>query len=132
MVSKVSSEGRPYDIDGRAFIWHPEDDEGDQGTVEAVRIPLRIKLKTVLAVGAEGSYNNESMMALLMSVVGDKYGDVVGEMDVNDFQDMFVTWMSEYNTLTGGSLGESSASPKSSASTEAPSSTTSEPASTAV
>ena len=36
--------------------------------------------------------------------------DVVREMDVNDCQDMFMTWQSEYNTLTGASLGESSGS----------------------
>ncbi|MBA3782397.1 MAG: hypothetical protein H0X12_11175 [Nocardioides sp.] len=127
MVSKTSEHGRPYDIDGRVLIWHPEDDEGARGNVPDVRIPLRIKMKLVLSMG-EKEIDNTVMAEMVRAIVPNQ-GDVINEMDVNDFQDMFTTWQSEYNTLTGGSLGESLPQPGSLQSTVEPSSTTSAPVS---
>ena len=133
MVSKISENGRRYDIDGRTFVWHPEDDDGVQGNMPDVQIPLRIKLKTVLAIGdGDITASNSKMIEMVNAIIKGDSAEVVEEMDVNDFQDMFVTWMSEYNTLTGASLGESSGSASSSPSTEPLSSTTSEVVSVSV
>lgn len=127
MVSKTSKQGRTYDIDGRSLIWHPEDDDGEQGNLPDVRVPLRLKMGLVLKF-ADRDMDNKVMAEMVRAIIpGD--GAVVDEMDVNDFQDMFTTWQSEYNSLTGGSLGESSPSPASSQSIAEPSSTTSEPVS---
>lgn len=133
MVTKTSENGRPYDINGRTFVWHPEDDDGVRGNLPDVQIPLRIKLKLVLAMGEDDlTASNSKMIGLVNALIKGESSEVVQEMDVNDFQDMFTTWMSEYNTLTGASLGESSGSVASSASTEPLSSTTSEVVSASV
>ena len=124
MVAKTSKHGRSYDIDGRRLIWHPEDDDGEQGNLPDVTIPLRLKMKTVLQF-ADRDMDSVTMSEMLKAILPESQKDTIGEMDVNDFQDMFVTWQNEYNTLTGGSLGESSVSPPSSETTEEPSSTTS-------
>lgn len=130
MVDKVSKQGRSYTIDGRRLVWHPEDDDGEQGSVPDITIPLRIKMNTVLEL-AERELDTVGMKAMLEAILPPAATAVFGDMDVNDFQDMFVTWQAEYNALTGGSLGESSTSAASSPSTAGPSSTTSGPASPA-
>lgn len=108
MPEKTSKQGRKYDIDGRKVIWHPEDDDGVTGNLPDIRLPLRLKLGLVLDMGAQ-ELDNSSMAAMLEALVPNQM-DNLREMDVNDFQDMFVTWQDEYNTLTGASMGESSAS----------------------
>lgn len=108
MPEKTTKDGRTYRIDGKALFWPPEDDDGAQGNLPEIRIPLRLKMKTVLAVAGR-DMDNESMNALLSAVIPDQ-SEALGEMDVNDFQDMFTTWQTEYNSLTGASLGESSGS----------------------
>lgn len=124
MVDKTSDDGRRYTIDGRKVIWHPEDDDGNQGTMPDITIPLRLKMKTILAL--EGvNLDNIGMRRMLEAILPASQVPLIDEMDVNDFQDMFTTWQSEYNTLSGGSLGESSASPGSSLSIAPPSSETS-------
>jgi hypothetical protein len=108
MPEKTTKDGRTYRIDGKAVYWPPEDDDGVQGNLPEIRIPLRLKMKTVLSLGGR-AMDNTVMNDLLAAVIPDQ-ADALGEMDVNDFQDMFATWQSEYNTLTGASLGESSGS----------------------
>lgn len=125
MVDKTSSQGRKYAIDGRRIIWHPEDDDGAQGNLPDIVIPLRLKMGTVLQF-ADRDMDNVTMSEMLKAILPAVHQETLGEMDVNDFQDMFTTWQSEYNSLTGGSLGESSPSGSSSGNTEAQSSTTSE------
>lgn len=129
MVDKTSKQGRTYTIDGRRLIWHPEDDDGNQGAMPDVTIPLRIKMKTVLAL-ADQELDTLGMSKMLEAILPASQSEFISDMDVNDFQDMFVTWQDEYNSLTGGSLGESSPSAASSPSTAPPSSTTSEVVST--
>lgn len=128
MVSKTSEQGRTYDIDGRRLIWHPEDDDGNQGAMPDVTIPLRIKMKTILAM-AETDLDTVGMSEMLKAILPESQHAFIQEMDVNDFQDMFGTWQSEYNTLTGGSLGESSPSGASSPNIEPAQSTTGGPVS---
>lgn len=129
MVDKTSKQGRNYTIDGRRLIWHPEDDDGAQGNMPDVMLPLRIKMRTVLAL-ADRDLDSAGMADMLRAILPESQHPLIDDMDVNDFQDMFVTWQEEYNSLTGGSLGESSPSVASSPSTEQPSSTTSEVVST--
>lgn len=124
MVDKTSKEGRTYSIDGRRLIWHPEDDDGQQGNMPDITIPLRIKMRTVLAL-SDRDMDTMVMSEMLRAILPESQVELIDDMDVNDFQDMFVTWQDEYNSLTGGSLGEPLASPGSASSTEQPSSTTS-------
>ena len=108
MPEKTSSQGRKYDIDGRKVVWHPEDDDGEVGNLPDVLIPLRLKLGVVLDMKVE-ELNNDTMAKMLETIIPNQM-DMLREMDVNDFQDMFSTWQTEYNTVTGANLGESSAS----------------------
>lgn len=105
MPEKTTESGRKYEIDGRTFMWHPEDDNGEVGNVPDVRIPLRLKLKVVRALGGR-DLDSEVMFELLNALIPNQ-AEVLDEMDVNDFQEMFTTWQDEYNSLTGASLGES-------------------------
>lgn len=130
MVDKTSKQGRTYSIDGRRIIWHPEDDDGAQGNLPDVVIPLRLKMRIVLQFADKDSMDNVTMSEMLRAILPAAHQSTIEDMDVNDFQDMFVTWQDEYNSLTGGSLGESSPSVASSPSTEQPSSSTSEVVST--
>lgn len=108
MPEKTSTQGRKYDIDGRKVVWHPEDDDGAVGNLPDVRIPLRLKLGLILDLAGE-DLDNKTMAQMLEAIIPDQM-DTLREMDVNDFQDMFATWQGEYNTVSGASLGESSAS----------------------
>ena len=90
-----------YRIDGKAFIWTTED--GDE-----VRIPLRIKLKVLRSLAGDDLDIN-AMLKMIDAIVPDQ-GDVIDEMDVNDFQAMFSTWQKEYTALSGATLGESAGS----------------------
>ena len=108
MPEKISKQGRKHNIDGRKIVWHPEDDEGATGNLPDIRIPLRLKLALVLDLAGK-ELDNSTMALMLERLIPDQM-ETLREMDVNDFQDMFVTWQDEYNTLTGASLGESSAS----------------------
>ena len=102
MPTKTTKAGDNYKIDGKKFIWTTED--GDE-----VTIPLRIKLKVLRSLAGEDAGNVATMFKLLEQIIPDQ-GDVLDEMDVNDFVRCFTTWQQEYNTLNGASLGESSGS----------------------
>lgn len=125
MVDKISTQGRSYAIDGRRVVWHPEDDEGTQGNLPDIVIPLRLKMRTVLQFAEHDSLDNVNMAEMLKAILPAAHQGSIEDMDVNDFQDMFSTWQAEYNSVTGGSLGEPLPSPSSSVSTGQPSSTTS-------
>lgn len=107
MVTKTSTLGRDYDIDGRRFTWHPEQFEGEDPLPD-IAIPLRIKMGLILDLA--GREMDNAVVAEMLGRIIPSQMDVVREMDVNDCQDMFTTWQNEYNTLTGASLGESSSS----------------------
>ena len=129
MVTKTTKDGRSYDIDGKVLVWHPEQFEGDD-PIPDVRLPLRMKLGKLLDLGeAQVASNNETMLKLITTLAPHQEENI-REMDVNDFQSMFMTWKDEYALVTGADLGESSASGASSVSTEAQPSTTSENGST--
>ncbi|MGH6978297.1 MAG: hypothetical protein ACRED4_03240, partial [Brevundimonas sp.] len=109
MPTKTSTEGRSYEIDGRKFVWRPEDDDGVTGNLPDVRIPLRLMLGLVLDL-ADGDSLDAKIMAQMLERLIPNQMDVLREMDLNDFQDMFTTWQTEYTQLSGASLGEFSGS----------------------
>lgn len=89
-------------VEGKAYIWTTED--GD-----TVTIPLRIKLKVLRAVGTSRAFDATEMFAMLELLIPDQT-EVLDEMDVNDFTEMFSAWQTAYNESTGAQLGESSSS----------------------
>lgn len=109
MPTKTTESGREYEIDGKTFIWHPEDDEGNTGSLEAIRIPMRIKLKVIRALSDQDIDDAATMFRLLESVIPGQ-ATALDEMDMNDFVDMFGTWQTEYTLLNGASLPEASGS----------------------
>lgn len=102
MPVKKTDAGRSYKVDGKKLTWTTEDD-GNQ-----IEIPLRVKMKVIRAVGSQ-DMDAEGMFALLELIVPDQ-SELLDEMDVNDFQAMFTTWQSEYELLSGATLGESEGS----------------------
>lgn len=109
MPSKTTKSGREYDVTGKKFSWFPLDDD-DKPSETPVVIPMRLKLKTVLDV-AEMDMDAAGMRRLLERLIPDQ-GDLLDEMDLNDFQEMFITWKGEYEALSGATLGESAGSSK--------------------
>ena len=103
MPTKKSKQGQPYSIDGKTFVWTSEDADVE------VRIPMRIKLKTLRAMSGRDLDNLETMFDLLDAVAPGQ-GEAIDELDVNEFQRMFGAWQDEYNALNGASLGEASGS----------------------
>lgn len=86
-----------YTIDGKTFTWTT--DEGAE-----VTLPMRIKLKVIRGM-ADRDMDAGAMFELLEALVPNQ-SEVLDEMDVNDFQDMFTAWEREYKALSGASLGE--------------------------
>lgn len=105
MPAKTSkTTAAPYRIDGKVFIWQPLDDNDERGKIGEVKIPLRVKIKVIRSlVGRE--LDVDAMFEILDKLAPGQ-GDVLDEMDANDFQVMFTTWQSEYQSLSGASLGE--------------------------
>ena len=110
MPTLTSPAGRTYDLDGKYLTWHPEVWD-DEPALPDVRLPLRIKLGVVLNIAEKGDLSNNATMRDTLLAIAPAIEPVIEDMDVNDFRDMFTTWLTTYNQLTGASLGESSASP---------------------
>jgi hypothetical protein len=124
MVTLESKQGRPYEIDGKYIVWHPEVWE-DEDPLPDVRLPLRMKMGVLLDIGENvASSTNEKMRETLLAIVPSAV-DVLDQMDVNDFQDMFMTWMDVYSGRAGLNLGEALPLPDSLPSNGAKSNTTS-------
>lgn len=104
MPTKETATGRKYEVDGKRFVWHPLDDEGDAGNLPDVTIPLRIKLKVIRSM-SEDNLDASAMFRMLEALIPDQ-GETLDEMDVNDFVAMFTTWQAEYNSVTGATPGE--------------------------
>jgi len=103
----TTDAGREYKVTGKKLIWYPE--RIDDTTPTEVSLPLRIKLKLLLAIGEDDvTASNERMLDFIRALAADQI-DAIQEMDVNDFGQMFTTWLETYNTLNGVSLGEASA-----------------------
>jgi hypothetical protein len=96
--------GKPYEINGKVFVWHPLDDDDERGNLADVRIPMRVKLKTIRTL-ADRELDASSMFEILERLIPDQ-ADNLDEMDLNDFQEMFSAWQEEYQKLSGASLGE--------------------------
>lgn len=107
MPSKKTEAGVEYEVDGKKFTWHPEDDDGNRDG-KSLTIPLRVKLKLIRSMSDRDL--DSSAMFDILSALAPNQQDVMDEMDVNDFQECFSAWQREYSALTGASLGESSSS----------------------
>lgn len=97
MPSKTTDAGKSYEVDGKTFTWHTEDG-GD------VTLPMRIKLKVIRAMG-DRDLDTNAMFDILEAIAPGQ-GDVLDEMDLNEFTRMFTAWQAEYQQLSGASLGE--------------------------
>ena len=97
MPTKTTKSAQKYQVDGKAFIWTTED--GD-----TITIPLRIKLKVIRGMAGR-ELDADAMFDMLDKLVPDQ-SDAIDEMDLNDFQAMFSAWQSEYESLSGATLGE--------------------------
>lgn len=109
MPTKKTATGREYEVDGKRFRWFPLDDD-DQPKAEPLVIPLRIKLGTLRGIGAGGGEVSPDVMFAMLEKLAPNQSTLMDDMDVNDFVACFNTWQTEYNALSGASLGESSAS----------------------
>ncbi len=88
-----------YTVQDKTFTWTT--DEG-----ATLVIPLRLKLKTLRSLSGQDIGDVDTMFAILDSIVPGQ-GDVLDEMDVNDFTEMFTLWQAEYQKQAGATLGES-------------------------
>jgi hypothetical protein len=97
MPEKKTKADKRYNVDGKVFTWTT--DEGAE-----IKIPMRIKLGVIRAM-ADRELSTDVMFEMIDKIAPGQ-ADVLDEQDVNDFQQMFVTWQAEYNKLSGASLGE--------------------------
>lgn len=109
MPTKKTESGREYQVTDKKFIWSPEDEDGETGNLPNVEIPMRIKLKVIRALADRDLSDAGAMFDLLEAIVPGQSA-ALDEMDMNDFVDMFGTWQTEYTSLNGASLPESSSS----------------------
>lgn len=109
MVTKHTTDGRPYEIEGRRFIWHADVDLEAGETPFNIQIPLRMKLRALRPLVRQDLNDVHGMFELLEAIIPDQ-AEQLDELDVNDLIQMFETWNSEYNALNGASLGEPSRS----------------------
>lgn len=104
MPTKTTKTGDAYEVTGKVFIWHPLDDDDERGNLEAVEIPLRIKLKTIRDLAGK-DLDASTMFEILERIIPNQ-ADALDEMDLNDFQACFTAWQLEYEKLQGATPGE--------------------------
>lgn len=104
MPSKTTKADASYEVDGKMFIWHPIDDDDVRGNLEEVRIPMRIKLKVIRDLAGK-DLDAGRMFEVLERIIPDQ-AEALDEMDLNDFQQMFTVWQTEYEALQGATPGE--------------------------
>lgn len=107
MPTKKTASDRAYEVDAKRFTWHPESEDGEDQLAD-VKIPLRIKLGTILDL-TDVDLDASGMATMLERLIPNQM-DTLREMDVNDFTEMFTAWQAEYNLLTGATLPEASGS----------------------
>jgi hypothetical protein len=104
MPAKKTKDDQPYTITGKTFAWQPLDDDDERGTMPVIEIPMRVKLKVIRELAGR-DLDADSMFAILEKLIPHQ-AEVLDEMDLNDFQAMFMAWQKEYEALSGASLGE--------------------------
>ena len=105
MPTFTTDRGHEYRIDGKHLIWvaEPWDDDDSENIV---KLPLRIRLGKLLAIGEDDLTSDNKKMMSLIEAIAPGQEDNVRLLDVNEFQDLFRTWLTTYNSLNGVSLGE--------------------------
>ena len=88
-------------VTGKVFTWLTEDDA-------TITIPLRINMEVLESMGG-GEMDAAEMFKMIGKIAPDQM-DTIRVTDINDFVSCFTAWQDAYNTATGASLGESSAS----------------------
>ena len=104
MPSKTTKADQPYSIDGKMFTWQPLDENDERGNLPPVNIPMRVKLKIIRTLAGH-ELDADGMFDIFERLIPDQ-AEALDEMDLNDFQDMFSAWQTEYKALSGASLGE--------------------------
>jgi hypothetical protein len=104
MPAKTTKADQPYEIDGKTFTWQPLDDDDVRGNLPPVRIPMRVKLKVIRDLAGQ-DLDAAAMFDIFERLIPDQ-AEALDEMDLNDFQAMFMAWQKEYEALSGASLGE--------------------------
>ncbi|MDR0848077.1 MAG: hypothetical protein LBN10_03385 [Propionibacteriaceae bacterium] len=123
-VTKTTVDGRrEYEVRGKTLVWTPIQFDGDDAPT-AVTLPLMMRVGKLLEIGEAKALSSNKAMMDLITVIAPTQTNEILQMDVNDFRDMFMCWLAEYNQTTGASLGEASASPDSPPGTSEPSNTT--------
>lgn len=97
MPPKKKQEVKSYTVDEKLFVWTT--DEGD-----SVTIPMRLKLGVIRKMS--GRDVDADVMFEIIDAVAPGQESVLDEMDVRDFQRMFLAWQTEYNASAGATLGE--------------------------
>lgn len=101
MPEKKTKNGQRYKVDGRTFTWTTDDAFDDPFQVT---IPLRIKLRIIREMN-DRELDADAMAEMLERIIPEQ-AEKFPDMDTNDFVSMFLAWQSEYEKLSGASLGE--------------------------
>lgn len=105
MPTKTTKADQPYRVTGKVFVWDPLDDDDARGNLPSVTIPMRIKLKVIRQLAGQDLDNVATMFDILEQLIPGQT-DRIDDMDVNDFTAMFTAWNTEYQSLSGATLGE--------------------------
>ena len=88
------------EIDGKTFRFHAED--------VTVEVPLRMKLGLLRSLSGR-DLDAETMFEIL-SKVAPGQDEVLDDLDLLEFQDLFSLWQEAYNDKACATLGEASGS----------------------
>jgi hypothetical protein len=97
MPEKTTKDAKRYKVSGKTFTWTTEDGA-------TVSIPLRIKLGVIRKMADQDM--DAAVMIEIVDTVAPGQGDVLDDMDVNDFTACFSAWQFEYSSLSGATLPE--------------------------
>lgn len=102
MPEKKTKADKRYSVDGKKFTWHPDFDEGEE--LPDVVLPLRMKLKLIREFVDQPL--DATTMEQVLTAVAPQFEDTYAEMDLNDIKAMYIAWQTEYEKLSGATLGE--------------------------
>lgn len=89
-------------IEGKTFVFTSAEDD------LRVEIPLRLRLKVLRSLS--GRDLDADAMFTILAAVAPGQEEVLDELDLLEFQEVFTLWQEAYNDKAGASLGEASRS----------------------